>query len=395
MHHVSFSPPDITEDDIIFVTEVLRSGWITSGPIGEEFAESLRQKLAADYVQLVSSCTAGMELLMEILGVDHRTEVTAPAYTFTATVAPAIRRGAKVRFVDVSPNEFSPTVDDFLDNIDADTKIIIGVDFGGVVWPYDELRTRLEIKYGSDPSWNQPVIIADAAHSLGATLRGRSSASLADVAVYSFHAVKNLTTAEGGCIAWNENFDREYNGHSRLKKLALHGQDRDARTKMAVGNWKYDISEVSTKANLPDILSALGLAQLGRYDEMIERRRQHCTSYVKLADDIGIHFIEHERADSKSSYHLAVFLIPETISIDRDLLIKNLGDRGIAANVHYQPLPMLSAYRNLGYTMERLPNAHAVYNRTFSLPLSSALTIDQVEYVCDQVRSIFEEAENE
>lgn len=389
---VSFSSPDITESEIDSVSAVLRSGWITTGAVGAEFSAGLSALLGGVHVQLMSSCTAGMELVMELLNVGPGDEVIAPAYTFTATVAPALRRGAQVRFVDLAEDQFVPDVDRVMGEVSNRTKAIIGVDFGGIVWRYSELRERLDKMFASSPVGSRPILVADAAHSLGATSGGKSSALLADVAVYSFHAVKNLTTAEGGCIAWGEGFENRFDAAKRFKLLSLHGQDRDARDKMAAGNWKYDIKELGTKSNLPDILAAVGLAQLRRYPSMLSRRRSICETYSQLADDIGAEFISHDAPGQQSSYHLATMKLPGGISISRDEVMSRLASLGIAANVHYQPLPLLSAYQDAGYSMAGLPNSLDTYRRTLSLPLSSALTDQETDYVATAMRKLLKGA---
>lgn len=376
---VPFSPPDLTEEDIQAVVDVLRSGWITTGPVAAEFEHALTDFTGAGGVILQNSCTSALEQALRAAKVGPGDDVLLPAYTYSATAAAALHVDANIIFVDNAPGAYVPAPEQYAKAITPETKAVITVDIGGIPYPVDQLSEILE---GTGNPTNpfglgRPVIISDSAHSLGAEIRGLAVGAIADLTAFSFHAVKNLTTAEGGALAWrggivpsNENLYRE------LRWASLHGQSKDALAKSQPGAWEYDILSAAYKTNLPDVLAALGLSQLGRYPESLQRRRQLASQYSKALSEI-VRVEPHQGEDYLSSAHLALISLPDDLVDKRDTIIEEMAFRGITCNVHYKPLPMLSAYRELGFDPEAHPNALEVFRRTITLPLFGSMTDEQ------------------
>ncbi|WP_205859367.1 DegT/DnrJ/EryC1/StrS family aminotransferase [Phycicoccus flavus] len=385
---VPFSPPDIREEDIRAVVDVLRSGWITSGPVGRTFEGELAAATGADGALLVSSATTALETALRLLGVGPGDEVVTTAYTYSASAAVIAHVGADIRLVDTAPGGFAPRVEDVLAAVTPRTKAVVTVDLGGVLFDHEALAAALAGRPDFTPAGpvqealGRVAVVADAAHSLGAVLRGGRSGSLADLTAFSFHAVKNVTTGEGGALLW-----RAPDGvpaddlRARARLLTMHGQTKDALAKTRLGSWEYDIAELGHKCNLPDVLAALGLSQFRRYEELLERRHAVVARYDRRLDGTGITSLVHTGPDFRSSAHLYLALLPSSDVAARNAVIEGMATDGIAANVHYKPLPLLSAYRTLGFDPQDVPNAMDVYGRVVSLPLHTLLTDDDVDRV--------------
>ncbi|URA11090.1 DegT/DnrJ/EryC1/StrS family aminotransferase [Thermospira aquatica] len=393
MKRVFFSPPDITQAEIDAVTEVLRSGWITTGPRTQAFEESLASFLNVSRVVCMNSATAGMEMILRYWGIGPGDEVITTPLTFAATVNVILHVGAKPVLVDIEPGTYhlSPALVEKA--INRRTKAILAVDYGG--WPADYERLLAIAQQKSHlfhPKKNTPqtwlgrvLVMADAAHSLGATYHGKKVGSVADVSVFSFHAVKNLTTAEGGCISWSNILSPYEEKLERgLRLLMLHGQNKDARQKYEGGNWRYDIELPGYKCNLPDIAAAIGLSQLKRYDAMLSRRKQYFQMYneaLKTNERVSPPF--HPPWNNETSYHL----YPLQVEAERrDQIIQELAHLGIQANVHFIPIYKHPAYRFLRLSERQFPVTEHFYQREISLPLSSAHTPDDITTVIEGIQ---------
>lgn len=385
---IPFSPPDIREEDIDAVVSVLKSGWITTGPVGKKFEDAVAKLSDAPGCVTVSSATTGLEAVFRLLGVGPGDEVIVPAYTYTASASAAAHEGATIVLVDSEPDCYTPSVEQILQKVTPATKAIVTVDIGGVPFERGDLvkaleaDTRFEANSKLQEAIGRVAVIDDAAHSLGATIGGRGLANDSDFAVYSFHAVKNLTTAEGGAIVWNKALPVDTDlVYRTLRTGILHGQSKDALSKMRAGAWEYDIEYLGYKANMPDILAALGLSQMGRYQSVMERRGEIVKRYDQELSKHGIQSLTHFSDAKTSSFHLYLSRLPQELAPYRNQIIENMAQAGIATNVHYKPLPMMTAYRDLGFDIADFPNARAVYERTISLPLHMLLTDDDVDRV--------------
>ena len=392
---IPFSPPDIREEDIAAVVDVLRSGWITTGPKGQEFCEGLTALAGAEGTVLMSSATTGMEAILRLLGIGPGDEVITSAYTYTASASVIAHVGADIVLVDTEPGEFTPSPERFAAAVTERTKAIIAVDLGGV--PYDAAALRAALapvadRFRPGSEWQRELggvaIIADAAHSLGGMRDGVRAGQLADFSSFSFHAVKNLTTAEGGAVTWRRGLPFEAaEVRRRLLLQSLHGQSKDALAKTKAGSWEYDIELLGHKSNLPDVLAVLGLSQLGRYEATMARRLDIIRAFDAGIAPTGAWSLVHEGESFRSSGHLYLAQLPgddiEAVRARRNELIQRMAAAGVATNVHYKPLPLLSAYRGLGFDIADFPNAYAQYCRVLSLPLHTKLTDDDVRTVID------------
>lgn len=392
MTSIPFSPPDIHEDDIAAVVEVLRSGWITTGPKAAEFESRVAEYSKTPEALALSSCTSAIEFALRVSGVGPHSEVIVPAYTYTATASPAHHLGATIVMVDTAEHSYFPSVEAILQAVTPRTQVIVVVDYAGVPFPTAELIARLDaIAFDREDypfNLSRPVVLVDGAHSLGAQTDGLPASRTGDFTAFSFHAVKNLTTGEGGMLTWRANLVED-NAllKKELRQLALHGQSKDALAKMKAGAWEYDIAFPGYKENMPDILAALGLSQLDRYPAMIARRREILNQY-----QAGLHeyldFLPHSGECFQSSAHLAIAAIRNS-NASRDELILHLARNGVSANVHYKPLPLLTAYSNLGFRTRDYPHAMAQYRKQISLPLHTKLTDADVQFVISKVREFF------
>lgn len=399
---IPFSPPDISDLEIGEVIEALKSGWITTGPRTKELEKRLAAYCHTSRAVCLNSATASEELNFRICGIGEGDEVIVPAYTYTATASAAIHCGAKVIFVDSQKDSPEMDYDQVASAITERTRAIVAVDLGGIPADYDRLYEVAESQKdlfipGGHTDLGQRIqkakgrilIFSDAAHALGARQNGRMAGELADFTDFSFHAVKNFTTAEGGASTWtdipgveNEEIYRQYQLYS------LHGQSKDALAKTQVGAWEYDILGPWYKCNMTDIMAAIGLRQLDRYPKLLERRREIIGRYDAMCDELGVKHLNHYSERSTSSGHLYLTRIPGIGDEKRRELITKMAKRGVSTNVHYKPLPMMTAYKQLGWNIKDFPNAYNYYANLITLPLHTLLTDEDVDYVINTYREI-------
>ena len=386
---IPFSPPDITESEVYLVSEALRSGWITTGPKTKEFERLIAMCCQTDQAVCLNSATACMELILRVLGVGPGDEVITSAYTYTATASVTCHVGAKVVMVDTAPDSFEMDYDKLADAITEKTKVVLPVDLAGVVCDYDKIFAAVESKKhlfspanDIQKAYGRVIVLADAAHAFGAKWHGKMCGEIADFTSFSFHAVKNLTTAEGGALTWrNHDGVDNYSLYKQFQLLSLHGQNKDALAKTRLGAWEYDIVAPYYKCNMTDVMAGIGLAQLKRYPEMLYRRRQIIERYNEGLKGRNVQVLDHFGDDHSSSGHLyLVRLLGEDVEY-RNAVIERMAERGIACNVHYKPLPMMTAYKNLGFDIVDYPNAYNQYHNEITLPLHTSLTNEDVEYV--------------
>ena len=389
MKKIPFSPPDMSEAEINEVAEALRSGWITTGPKTKEFERLIALCCQTEQAVCLNSATACMELILRVLGVGQGDEVITSAYTYTATASVTCHVGAKVVMVDTAPDSFEMDYDKLADAITERTKVILPVDLAGVVCDYDKIFAAVESKKhlfspanDIQKAYGRVIVLADAAHAFGAKWHGKMCGEIADFTSFSFHAVKNLTTAEGGALTWrnHDGVDNE-SLYKQFQLLSLHGQNKDALAKTRLGAWEYDIVAPYYKCNMTDVMAGIGLAQLKRYPEMLYRRRQIIERYNEGLKGRDVQVLDHFGDDHSSSGHLyLVRLLGEDVEY-RNAVIERMAERGIACNVHYKPLPMMTAYKNLGFDIVDYPNAYNQYHNEITLPLHTSLTDEDVEYV--------------
>ena len=389
MKKVPFSPPDITESEVNLVSEALRSGWITTGPKTKEFERLIAMCCQTEQAVCLNSATACMELILRVLGVGPGDEVITSAYTYTATASVTCHVGAKVVMVDTAPDSFEMDYDKLADAITERTKVVLPVDLAGVVCDYDKIFAAVESKKhlfspanDIQKAYGRVIVLADAAHAFGAKWHGKMCGEIADFTSFSFHAVKNLTTAEGGALTWrnHDGVDNE-SLYKQFQLLSLHGQNKDALAKTRLGAWEYDIVAPYYKCNMTDVMAGIGLAQLKRYPEMLYRRREIIERYNEGLKGRDVQVLDHFGDDHSSSGHLyLVRLLGEDVEY-RNAVIERMAECGIACNVHYKPLPMMTAYKNLGFDIVDYPNAYNQYHNEITLPLHTSLTDEDVEYV--------------
>ena len=376
--NISFSPPDITEKEIAAVTEVLRSGWVTSGPKVAKFEEEIAKYCSTDKAVAVSSATAGMEVMYKVIDLSKDAEVLTTPYTYTATSSSLLHRGIKPTFVDVKKDSFFLDEDKLAEAITPKTKLISTVDFAGVPVDYDKIKAVLKAVGREDI-----VLMSDSAHSFGASYKGKKVGGQFDFHVFSYHAVKNLITAEGGAVTYNNNhFMGKEDMFKEFKLQSLHGQSKDALSKMKAGAWKYDILTDGFKCNMTDIQAAIGLVQMERYEGMLNHRAEIFSLYtneLKSKEWAITTFMKDEIKET--SYHLYPLRIRGFKEEQRDRLIQTMAELGIGTNVHFTPLPMFTLYKNLGYDIKQYPNAYEVYANEITLPLYSTLSLEDAAYV--------------
>lgn len=391
MRKIPFSPPDISEEEIKEVIDTLKSGWITTGPKTKEFERRIKEYVKADGVVCLNSATAAEELNLRILGIGEGDEVIVPAYTYTATASAAIHTGAKVIFVDCQKDSYEMDYEQVDALITEKTKAIIPVDLAGIVCDYDRLFAIAENNKQLfcpankiQEAMGRIAIVADCAHSFGASRDGKMAGSIADFSSFSFHAVKNLTTAEGGAATWKhiEGIDDEAL-YRQYQLYSLHGQSKDALAKTQLGAWEYDIVGPWYKCNMTDIMAAIGLRQLDRYPKMLACRKEIIKKYDNMCDELGIMHLEHYCENYESSGHLYLTRIPGISEEQRSEMIIKLAEQGVSSNVHYKPLPMMTAYKNFGWDIEDFPNAYEKYANEITLPLHTCLSDKDVEWVSD------------
>ncbi|OJF76194.1 MAG: capsular biosynthesis protein [Treponema sp. CETP13] len=405
---IQFSPPDIRQEDIDEVVATLKSGWITTGPRTKKFEENLSSFCNTKKTATFSSATTALESVLRLLKIGKGDEVITCAYTYTASASVVCHVGAKLVLADTIPNSFIIDPKDVAKKINKHTKAIIPVDIGGLPADYDELFSVVEDarRFFKPTSTFQKelgriAIIADAAHSLGSIYKGKRSGSIADFSAFSFHAVKNLTTAEGGAITWNINnwqnnncvknsktAECSYDNESIYRSFmlgSLHGQSKDAFSKLQKGSWEYDIIEPAYKCNMTDIQAALGLSQLKRYSKILQRRHEIIRYYNKAFSDLPVSSLEHFCENKTSSGHLYLLRLLGKSETERNQLINDLASLGIATNVHYKPLPLYTAYKKMGFSILNFPNSYNQYKNEITLPLNTCLKDEEVEYISQSV----------
>lgn len=394
LRNVPFSPPDMSEEEIQEVAQALRSGWITTGPKTKEFERQIAAYCHTDKAVCLNSATACMESILRVLGVGPGDEVITSAYTYTATASVTCHVGATVVMVDTKPGSFEMDYDKLAEAITERTKVVIPVDLAGVVCDYDRIFAAVESKKhlfraanDLQRAYGRVVVLADAAHGFGAKRGGKMCGEIADFTSFSFHAVKNLTTAEGGALTWlnREGVDNEAL-YKQFQLLSLHGQNKDALAKTQLGAWEYDIIAPLYKCNMTDVMAGIGLAQLRRYEGMLNRRREIITRYNEALKNQAVQVLPHYPADdatTASCGHLYICRLLNKTTEERNEIIIKMAERGIACNVHYKPLPMMTAYKALGFDIADYPNAYDMYHNEITLPLNTKMTDEDVEYVIE------------
>lgn len=397
--NILFSPPDISELEIKEVADALRSGWITTGPRTKELERKIAKFCEVDRAVCLNSQTACAEMALRILGIGEGDEVIVPSYTYTASASVVYHVGAKIVFVDVQKNSLEMDYEKMAEAITEKTKAIIPVDLAGIPCDYDKIFDVVESKkYLFKPNNDiqkaigRIAICADAAHAFGASWKGRKVGSIADFTSFSFHAVKNLTTAEGGALTWRniEGIDNEDIYH-QLQLFSLHGQSKDALAKTQLGAWEYDIKGPWYKCNMTDILAGVGLAQLSRYEGMLVRRKEIIEKYDNAFKPLGIKVLNHYTDEYESSGHLYITRVPNITLEQRQEIIVKMAEAGIACNVHYKPLPMMTAYINLRFDIKNYPNSYEQFVNEITLPLHTCLTDEDVEYIIENYTRIVKE----
>ena len=389
--NIPFSPPDITEEEIQAVADVMRSGWLTTGPKTKEFERQMAQFCHVNKGACLNSATACLETALRLFGIGEGDEVIVPAYTYTASASVVCHVGATLKLVDVSKGTYHIDYDMLESMINENTKAVIPVDIAGVMVDYDRIRSIVESKKAIfrpanklQASLGHILILADAAHSYGAVRQGKHSGECADFTSFSFHAVKNFTTGEGGGLVWRdiEGIDNE-DIYKQIMLLTLHGQSKDALAKTQLGAWEYDIKGTYYKYNMTDIMAAIGLVQMKRYPSLLKRRKDIIDMYTQAIASEKAEVMQHYGDDFASSGHLMLVRLTGKGEQERNELITAMAERGIATNVHFKPLPLHTAYKNLGFSIEDYPNAYEMYHNEITLPLHTCLTDEQVRYVTD------------
>lgn len=392
MRKIPFSPPDMSVAEIEEVIAAIRSGWITTGPRTKQFEKDIAAYVGLDRCVCLNSDTAALEMTLRVLGVGPGDEVIVPAYTYTATAAVVTHVGATPVLVDTKPGTYEIDCEKLADAITERTKVVIPVDIGGLMCDYDAIFAAVEGKKSLycpatplQKLYDRVIVMADAAHSFGASYHAKKSGCFADFTTFSFHAVKNLTTAEGGAVVWRERegLDSEALYHE-YQLMSLHGQSKDAAAKLKPGAWEYDVLYPAYKCNMTDITAAIGLKQLERFGDLMARRGQINDIYDRVLLPLGIERLEHKQADRQGNYHLYLTRVPGMGVQQRNNVITAMAERGVACNVHFKPLPLLTAYKNLGFDIRNYPNALAQYENEITLPMHTLLTDEDAQYVAEQ-----------
>lgn len=397
--NIPFSPPDISEEEIEEVVDALKSGWITTGPKTKRLEKELLQFTGTNVGVCLNSQTAAAEMTLRVLGIGPGDEVITSAYTYTATASVVDHVGAKLVLVDTQEDSLEMDYDKAAELINENTKAIIPVDLAGIPCDYNKIFELVENKkelFNANnelqKAFNRIIVIADTAHALGASYKGIKVGSVADFSNFSFHAVKNFTTAEGGYATWK---DREGIDNDALYKqyqlLSLHGQSKDALNKTKLGSWEYDVMGPWYKCNMTDVLASIGLAQVRRYPELLKRRKKIIEKYDKNFRPLGVETLTHFDDNHESSGHLYITRIPGIDTDSRNKIIEEMAKTGVACNVHYKPLPLLTAYKNLGFDIKDYPNAYYHYKNEITLPLHTKLTDEEVDYIIEKYCEIIKE----
>ncbi len=396
LRNIPFSPPDMTQAEVQEVKEAILSGWITTGPRTKELERQIAAYVGVNKAVCLNSQTACAEMALRLLGIGEGDEVIVPAYTYTATASVVCHVGAKVVMVDVQPDCLEMDYDALERAITNRTKVIIPVDLAGIPCDYERIFQIVERKKALfspandiQRAFGRIIICADGAHAFGATYKGQMIGSVADFTAFSFHAVKNFTTAEGGALTWRSreglNDDELYH---QLQLFSLHGQSKDALAKTQLGAWEYDIVGPWYKCNMTDIAAAIGLIQMKRYPALLARRKQIIERFDAVFRPLGVETLNHYTADYQSSGHLYITRVPNASLERRQEIIVKMAERGIATNVHYKPLPMMTAYKQLGFDIANYPNAYARFANEITLPLHTLLTDDDIAYIIEQYSDI-------
>lgn len=396
LRNIPFSPPDMTEQEVQEVKEAILSGWITTGPRTKELERQIAAYVGVNKAVCLNSQTACAEMALRLLGIGEGDEVIVPAYTYTATASVVCHVGAKVVMVDVQPNCLEMDYEALEKAITTRTKVIIPVDLAGIPCDYERIFQIVERKKALftpandiQRAYGRIIVCADGAHAFGATYRGQMIGSVADFTAFSFHAVKNFTTAEGGALTWRPqeglNDDELYH---QLQLFSLHGQSKDALAKTQLGAWEYDIIGPWYKCNMTDIMAAIGLVQMKRYPALLARRKQIIERYDAAFRPLGVETLNHYTSEHQSSGHLYITRIPNATPERRQEIIVKMAERGIATNVHYKPLPMMTAYKQLGFDIANYPNAYARFANEITLPLHTLLSDDDIAYIIEQFSDI-------
>ena len=402
-YNIPFSPPDISEEEINEVIDTLKSGWITTGPKTKELERRLSEFTDTPKTVCLNSATAALELTLRVLGIGEGDEVIVPAMTYTASCSVIYHVGAKAVIVDIAEDSHEMDYDVLADAITENTKAVIPVDLAGIPCDYDKIFEVVESKkhlFKANSEYQEKLgrvaVVADGAHALGSTYKGKKIGSVADFTTFSFHAVKNFTTAEGGSVTWkeNENFDNE-ELYREYQIYSLHGQTKDALAKTKAGSWEYDIVIPGYKCNLTDIAASIGLVQLDRYPKLLERRENIISQYNKGFEGTRITALSHSSADYTSCGHLYITHVEGATFEQRGKIIVKMAERGISCNVHYKPLPLLTAYKNLGFDIENYPNAYNYYVKEITLPLHTRLSDEDVAVIISNFKEIVEEVVGE
>ena len=407
--NVFFSPPDMTETETRLVVEAIMSGWISTGPKTKEFEKKISAYVHTDKTVCLNSATAAMELALRLIGVGPEDEVIVPAYTYTASASVTQHVGCHLVMVDSNEENQQMDLQKLAEAITERTKVIVPVDLGGVVCEYDKILEILEQKKGLFRPTNElqkkigrVIISSDCAHAFGSEWKGKMAGEIGDFSSFSFHAVKNLTTAEGGALTWHLPFGNEpiimdidttipvFEGETwneflyrKCQLFSLHGQNKDALAKTKLGSWEYDVIGPWYKCNMTDIMASLGLAQMERYDTMLQKRQKYVERFNEAFKELNVAVLDHKGAEHCSSHHLYIIrLLGKTREQVNDVITK-MAERGIATNVHYKPLPMMTAYKTLGFDIKNFPNAYKMFENTMTLPLNTKMTEEDVEYVIE------------
>ncbi|MCQ2970356.1 MAG: DegT/DnrJ/EryC1/StrS family aminotransferase [archaeon] len=397
--NIPFSPPDISEKEIEEVVAALKSGWITTGPKTKEFEKKISAYCGSDKTVCLSAATTALEMTLRLLGIGEGDEVIVPAYTYTATCSVICHVGATPVMIDSQEYKEEMDYSKVSDAITEKTKVIMPVDIAGILCNYDKLYEIIESKKelfaasnGLQKAYGRIIVLADCAHGFGAVQNNKTAGTLADFTCFSFHAVKNLTTAEGGAVTWKEHegIDSE-KLYKQLQILSLHGQTKDALEKTKKGSWEYDILLPAYKCNMTDVQAGIGLGQLERYDSLLKRRHEIIKKYDEGFKNSKIICPEHFSENATSSGHLYLTRIKDINLEQRNEIMIKMDEKGISTNVHYKPLPMLTAYRNLGFDIEDYPNAYNLFKNEISLPIYSTLSDEEVEYIIENFLDILKE----
>ena len=393
---IPFSPPDITEQEAQEVTAALLSGWITTGPRTKQLEKNIASLCGVEKAVCLNSATASLESILQMLGIGPGDEVITTAYTYTATASVVYHIGATLKFVDTQKDSLEMDYDQMADAINERTKAVIPVDLAGIPCNYEKVFEAVESKKhlfrpnnDLQKSFGRVIVVADGAHALGAQWRGQMVGAIADFTSFSFHAVKNFTTGEGGALTWrnHQGIDNE-KMYKEFQLLTLHGQSKDALEKSTLNSWEYDIIYPGYKRNMTDVIAAIGLVQMKRYPTLLARRKQLIERYNEALKDENVSVLPHFTDDHISSGHLYLVRLTGRDSNDRNQVINQMAERGIATNVHYKPLPMMTAYRKLGFDIKNFPNAYHFFENEITLPLYTKLTDEQVNYILENFKDI-------